>query len=195
MGDDRSLIRYNERMNKPRKNSLINIALNHLAEKSIEFLDLSLKIIFDPQEIVRETGFTKNLHTLSDLFKNVYKLKYSSYFKYEKNKLYLSEKGRLEIIKRLVKNNIKTQKWDGKWWAIIFDIPEANRRERSFLRKELKWLGFKELQHSVWIFPFNIEKELLALLELWKKDFIGDIRFLKIDKITGDKDIKTFFKL
>ena len=122
-------------------------------------------------------------------------MKRSPYFSVKDNKFYLSSKGRIEIIKIIIKEKSKTKKWDGKWWAIIFDIPEASRRERNFLRKELKWLGFKELQHSIWFTPYNIEKELLVLLKLWNKDFKGDIRFLKIDKITEDKDLKKLFNL
>jgi len=74
-------------------------------------------------------------------------------------------------------------------------VTEKNRHERNFLRKELKWMGFKELQHSVWITPYDIEKELLCLLKLWRKDFKGDIRFLKIEKIINDRDFRKTFSL
>ena len=70
-----------------------------------------------------------------------------------------------------------------------------DRGQRNLLRKELRWIGFKELQQSVWITPYNIEKELLVLLKLWQRDFKGDIRFLKIDKIVGDGDFKKSFNL
>lgn len=183
-------------MKKPKINSLINKSLIYLGETSKNLLDLTVNILIDPDTLIREMGFYVKYPSINSMIsRQIRNLKNSSYFKYEKNKIYLTEKGRIEIIKNILKNKKDNQKWDGKWWAIIFDMPEATRRERNFLRTELKWVGFKELQHSVWIFPFNIEKEMLTLLKLWNKDFKGDIRFLKIDKITEDKDIKTFFSL
>ncbi len=181
-------------MKKPQKNSLIVKTLEYLKDTSKNLLDLSVDIVFNPEEIVggliQYRG--KKKYYIS---REISHLKNSSYFTAKNSKIYLTEKGRIEIIKNIIKDKKKIEKWSGKWWAIIFDIPEINRKERSFLRKELKWLKFKELQHSVWITPCDIEKELLALLKLWKRDFRGDIRFLRIEKIIHDKDIKRFFDL
>ncbi|MFH1968079.1 MAG: hypothetical protein ABIJ84_01690 [bacterium] len=185
-------------MRKPHKNSLLNKALKCLIkcakEKSIEFLDLSIDLIFYPENIVgglyQYRG--KGKHYTSQNFS---KLKNNSYFNIKNNKICLTTKGRIEIIKSIIRDNKKDKKWDGKWWAIIFDIPEVTRKNRNFLRRELKMIGLREVQKSVWIFPFDIEKELLALLKLWKQDFRGDIRFLRIEKMTEDADIKKYFGL
>lgn len=164
-------------------------------EESKELLNLSVRIMFDQYALSNEIGLNGRPDLFS-IFENSYRLKNSSYFEVKKSKIYLSQKGRIEIIKRIIENKkSKNNKWDNYWRAVIFDIPEASKRERNFLRKELKWMGFKELQHSVWITPYDIEKELFALLKLWHKDFTGDIRFLKINKITEDKDLKNFFNL
>ena len=180
-------------MKKIKKDSLINRALLCLKEKSIDLLDLTTDIVFDPKKliVIRLYGGYSS-YPISKKFSN---LKRSPYFLLKNDKLYLTEKGRVEIIRKIIKNKKKIKKWDGKWRSIIFDIPEANRRERNFLRKELKWMGFKELQHSVWITPYNIKDELLTLLELWHKDFKGNIKFLEIEKITEDTDIKKNFNL
>jgi hypothetical protein len=164
--------------------------LKFIGEKSFEFLDLSFKIMFDPEEIIKKYGCT-----FSYAPRAIYNLKKSPYFAQQDKKFYVTEKGRIRIIKNIIKNKkIQTKKLNGKWFGIIFDIPEANRRERAFLRRELNMVGCRELQKSVWITPFDIEKELLALLSLWRKDFRGDIRFLKIDKISGEEKIKKIFQ-
>ena len=182
-------------MRKPNKDSLVNKSLDYLKEKSKDLLDLGLVIFFDPDELIRRGGFIRRSNSLFSFKDELRSLKRSSYFATtQNNKIYLTAKGRIEIIKNILKDK-KEKDWNGKWWAIIFDIPEANRKERAFLRRELKLIGLKELQKSVWIFPFNIERELLVLLKLWKRDFRGDIRFLRIEKITEDKDIKRFFGL
>lgn len=52
------------------------------------------------------------------------------------------------------KLKIKTPKqWDEKWRIVIFDVKEKNKAVRDRLRKTLSGLGFKRLQHSVWIYP------------------------------------------
>ncbi|MCX6722868.1 MAG: hypothetical protein NT094_02235 [Candidatus Staskawiczbacteria bacterium] len=177
----------------PEKNSLINIALEYLKEKSKDLFDLGVDIIFDPKKLIVIKLYSQyNYYPISN---KIYNLKKSPYFSVKDKKIYLTKKGRIRIIKDIIKDKKENQRWNGKWLAIIFDIPEADRRERNFLRKELKWMGFKELQHSIWVTPYNIEKELLTLLNLWHKDCAGDIRFLKIDKIDDDKDLKNLFDL
>lgn len=180
-------------MEKIKKNSLTSKILLYLMETSKNLLDLSVDILFNPEKLIVIKLYGR--YSSYPISKKISDLKRSPYFSVENNKIYLTERGRIKIIKDIIKDKRKNQKWNNKWLAIIFDIPEADRRERNFLRKELKWMGFKELQHSIWITPYDIEKELLTLLNLWHKDFTGDIRFLKIDKITEDKDLKNFFNL
>jgi DNA-binding transcriptional regulator PaaX len=177
-------------MNEPNKTSLITNVLNYLGETSISLIVGGAQILLDPDKMIREYGIT-----FSYSRKSYYNFKNSSCFKASKNKIYLTEKGRVKIIKNFIRNKNNNEKWNGKWMAIVFDIPEANKKERNFLRRELKWMKLKELQHSVWITPFDIEKELLVLLNLWHKDFRGDIRFLKIEKISEDTDLKNYFNI
>lgn len=176
------------------KDSLTKKILNHLAESSKEFLKLSAKIMFDPHGLIRESGFGTG-YTKSHVSREIYHLKRSRYFNFKNNKYCLTPRGRIEIIKIILKKKIKKSKWDGKWRGIIFDIPEINRRDRRFLRNELKLIGFVEAQKSIWVFPYDIEKELKALLKLWKMDFKkGDIRFILIEKM-NDEDLRNVFGL
>jgi len=122
-------------------------------------------------------------------------LRSMNYIKIDKNnrKVYLLEKGALEFLRLKIRE--KKPRWDGKWRVIIFDVPEERRNQRDFLRRRLKWLGFKELQKSVWIFPYDIKKEIEELLTICNFDTQGDIRFLKVDKMEDDKDLKRLFGL
>lgn len=118
-----------------------------------------------------------------------------NYIKVSKNgkKVYLIEKGALEFLKfNLLR---RKPEWDRKWRVVIFDIVEKKRGQRNFLRKQLKWLGFRELQKSVWAFPYDIKKELEELLTICDFDAQGDIRFLTVEKIEDDKDLKREFGL
>lgn len=63
-------------------------------------------------------------------------------------------------------------KWDGKWYFVIFDIPEKIKTKREILRAYLKIFKFGKLQNSVWISPIN---------------FLGDV-----DKIVKEQDINPY---
>lgn len=109
-------------------------------------------------------------------------------------RIIFTSKGKVELSRSKILQK-KKQKWDNKWRAVIFDIAESKRRDRDLIRRELKWLDFKELQKSVWIFPFDAEKELKDLIEFLRINTEGDIRFLTVEKISIDEDLKKHFKL
>lgn len=118
-----------------------------------------------------------------------------NYIKIDKNgkKVYLIDKGALELLKFKIQQS--KPKWDKKWRIITFDIPEQKRKQRDFLRTRLKWLGFKELHKSVWAFPYDIKKEIEDLLTICNFRTEGDIRFLIVEKMETDKDLKKEFDL
>lgn len=59
---------------------------------------------------------------------------------------------------RKIRTLLETEKWDGKWRIVTFDIPERYASLRDKLRSILKRAGFEKLQHSVWIFPHNCQQ-------------------------------------
>ena len=83
--------------------------------------------------------------------------------------------------------------WDQKWRLLIFDIPEHRKSLRDKIRNTLRSIGFKRVQDSVWIFPYDCE-ELVALL---KADFkVGkDLLYMVVDKIENDKLFRNYYNL
>ncbi len=184
-----------------KKDSVPKKILFLIGKKAEELLELGYEVIFEPSSLFRGMSLYHN-YTLDPplISKGIRNLKKYGYLKEKKIKdkktLYLTRKGRVAIIKDILQQKTKKGlKWDGKWRAIIFDVPEASRRDRDFLRRELHLIGFKELQKSVWIFPYEMKKELKVLLELWKADFAGDIRFLTVEKVENDEDLRKYFNL
>lgn len=96
-------------------------------------------------------------------------------------------------IERLLKFKKKTHKWDGKWFLVFFDVPEAQRNKRNYLRKFLIKLGFYPYQQSVYLFPYECEKEV----ELIKKIVEGAkyIKYIIAEKIEDELEAKEYFKL
>ena len=112
----------------------------------------------------------------------------------EKFKISITKKGAQEYLKYKIEKKKKT-KWDGKWRIIIFDILESQRQIRNLLRRKLKWLGFKELQKSAWVFPYDVERETKEILEVCNIDIVGDVRFLTVERMNNDEDLKKEFGL
>lgn len=96
-------------------------------------------------------------------------------------------------MKYLHLEKIRKKKWDGHWRVIIFDIPETLKKWREYLRAELRNLGFKQLQYSVYITPYPVTGELHELLDEWnmKKHF----RYMTVTEIDGENKLKKLFSL
>ena len=59
----------------------------------------------------------------------------------------------------------RKQEWDGRWYQVVYSLPENKRKLRNDLRKRLAWLGFGRLAPGTWISPHNRHAEMEALLD------------------------------
>ncbi len=85
------------------------------------------------------------------------------------------------------------KKWDGKWRVVIFDIPEKRRVARTMLRSRLKKYGFRQVQASVWAYPFPCES-IVTLIKTYFK--LGDeVLYLIVESLEGDSQLRSKFKL
>lgn len=76
---------------------------------------------------------------------------------------------------------------------VVFDIPEKYRRLRNQVRAILKRAGFKQLQQSVWIFPYECE-ELVQLIQQ-ESELAPHILYGVLEKIEGGKGLMRQFGL
>ncbi|MDP2837951.1 MAG: hypothetical protein Q8O53_01580 [Candidatus Moranbacteria bacterium] len=88
---------------------------------------------------------------------------------------------------------LKPKQWDTLWRVVMFDVPEKHARFRNILRDHLKAIGFKELQKSVFVFPYPCEKEIACLVDLYSaKEYV---RILTVKKIDNEQALqRKFFK-
>ena len=134
------------------------------------------------------------------VYDNFYKLKKQGLVDfYEKNnQIYISltEKGKkkagwMQIDALKIK---KPKKWDGKWRILLFDIMETKKFHREALRGKLIELGFRLLQKSAWIIPYECKDEIGLL-----KSFFGlsdkEVKLAVVSNIEGEKELKEKFKL
>jgi len=105
----------------------------------------------------------------------------------------LTSQGELEALLAKARIPVFIRKWDGKWRLIIFNIPEESNKKRAFFRSLLKKNGFIQLQQSVYISPFPLNRE--AIVYLQKTKLIKYIRILKVEEMDNADDLKKKFGL
>lgn len=154
------------------------------------------------KEIIKTLKEVKNLKVEEE------KIKKSLKSLEKKEIINLEEKGNEIFVRLKDKNNLivikystkalldfkkKEKKWNGKWFLVFFDVPEIQRNKRNYLRKFLIDIGFYRYQQSIYIFPYECEKEIILI-----KKIVEGAKYMKYivaDKIEDESIIKTFFKL
>src|SRR3989344_6093239 len=83
--------------------------------------------------------------------------------------------------------------WDQKWRIVIFDIWERRRGVRDKLRRTLQKAGFRRVQNSVWVCPYDCE-ELVAFLRADLR--LGEsILYLIAEGVENDAKLRKLFDL
>lgn len=86
--------------------------------------------------------------------RNLSYMKSRGYIKENRDRLNLTDKGAKRLQKMQMSSlELESQKWDGKWRILTFDIPEDRRPARNAVRRLIKQLGFQPLHKSVWVHP------------------------------------------
>ena len=90
--------------------------------------------------------------------------------------------------------NLKKKKdWKRRWFMVVFDVPEKERNKRDYLRRFLKEIGFYPYNQSVYVFPYECEKEI----GLIKKIVEGGkyISYIIAEKLEHENQLKIHFRL
>jgi len=139
--------------------------LYNLSENIDDILDIALppfrKIVFpDLHKVQRIYEKRKAKKSFSNF---IYYLKKQGYIKVKnlrnKKGILFTKKGMGKVLKIKFKIKKKKRRKDGRWMMLIFDIPEKKRDLRNLLRETLYLLGYKMLQRSVWVCPYDVLKE------------------------------------
>lgn len=109
-------------------------------------------------------------------------------------KIKITDKGKTEVFKYDIENwQPKTEQWDGKWRLVLFDVEEKKRWRRLQLINYLKKLGMQELQKSVYITPYDVEKEIKYLREILEVP--NNIKVAIVERIENEEEIKEIFDI
>lgn len=107
----------------------------------------------------------------------------------------ITESGKKRVLSYDLENIkiIRPKKWDGYWRVIIFDIPEKNKKARRALNFKLNDMEFFPLQKSVFVCPFECDKEIDFVA-----GFFGIRRHVKrilAKEIENDDVLRRFYNL
>ncbi len=156
-------------------------------------------IVFFPQIFIRESMYYKDLrvggHDPEKLHRAFRNLRHRGLITADKEELIFTSKG-----KSWLKNSHRRYFYfnqpahDKKWRIIMFDIPMEHNKSRDKLRTKLKLWGFYMLQRSVFVSPFDCEREIAEICEkLGISDYIDII--LTDSPGFREKEIKKFFNI
>lgn len=164
--------------------------LYNLLEKTDEIID---ELFLSPSRRMRSLRYSVELDKLRKKYERkrarrnfrqfIYYLKKQGYIKIknleEKQGVLLTKKGAEKVLKTKFKMKEKKKRKDRKWLMVIFDIPERKRKLRTLFREYLQFLGFKMLQQSVWVCPFNVFKEIEGVIRRYSIDPYVKIFFIE----------------
>jgi len=179
------------------KNSAVEQILLHLYGSIDYGFSYRAKKMFGIEDLFVSSSWKKyKKKEIRDGFKNLKRLKFVQQKKqYDGSTIIsLSEKGKLRALNirfRLLNN--KKEYWDKKWRMVAFDIPNTHRKGRDAIRYRLRLGGFYELQESMFIYPYNCEKEIRDFVVLFKIEKY--VRFALLDFIDGQDSLIQLFKL
>lgn len=96
-------------------------------------------------------------------------------------------------IRQLLEFKRKEKRWNGKWFLVMFDVPTADNNKRQYLRKFLREIGFFKYQQSVYVFPYECEKEIQLLKKILESGKY--MSYIIADRIEHDRQAKIHFSL
>lgn len=112
-----------------------------------------------------------------------------------KIKIILTKAGKKKILEYSIDDIQldKSKKWDGQWRLIMFDIPHSKKKARDALRQKLKALNFYPIQKSVFITPYECEKEIDFICSFYNTRQY--VLFLTISRFEGEEKLKHYFRV
>jgi hypothetical protein len=158
-----------------------------------------LELIFPPNSSIdsilkyRFYGYIKNTWSrkhqkeigkikFSKMIQNLKQIGYLKTLKVKNNAaIMITSKGLEKLFKIQLKTIKKIKRRDNKWQMILFDIPENKRKQRNYFRKSLQYLGYQQLQKSIWVCPYDTLRETKDLIKRYNiKPFV---ELLLINKV------------
>lgn len=107
----------------------------------------------------------------------------------------LTEKGK-ELLGIIQVEEIKIfpkDEWDGVWHIVCYDVPEGKKKARDYFRGKLAETGFKFIQDSLWVYPYECKEEIAIIAQnLGIAPFVA---YLNTDYLPQQEKLIKYFSL
>jgi len=110
-------------------------------------------------------------------------------------KIKLTKKGRklLDEIYLSEFKITKSDKWDGQWRLVSYDVPEIYKGSRNLFRKVLENNGFYHIHKSLWVSPYDCKEEIAVFCK--NLNMTKDVIVMTTDHLPNQQDMIEHFKL
>jgi len=109
--------------------------------------------------------------------------------------VYLTEKGET-LLKKIHFEEIKimpTKKWNGIWHLVCYDIPEKKKKERDYFRAKLINFGFRLIQDSLWVIPYECKEEIAIMSQ--NLGISPNVAYLNTDYLPQQEKLIKYYNL
>ena len=106
----------------------------------------------------------------------------------------ITKKGREKVNRaEAMKSVITSDRWDGRYYLVTFDIPENKKVVRNQIIIDLKRAGFINYSKGIWLSPYNP----IGYIESVRKryDLKKNIKLIVASHLEDEAKIKRHFKL
>jgi hypothetical protein len=87
----------------------------------------------------------------------------------------------------------KSEKWDGKWRVVSYDVPEIYKKSRNLFRMVLENNDFILLHKSLWASPYDCKEEIAVFAK--NLGVQNDVIIMTADKLPDQDDLLRNFNL
>ena len=148
---------------------MLTVSLD-LIEVVLDFVETGNQMYKKPEywsTIKKFQGFHK-----TKIIKKLDSLSRQKFIEKVENRYYLTKRGRQKFNQLNCHFSLNLPKgisWEGKWYLVIFDIPQKQKNDRHKLRNILKTAGLIKLQQSVYAYPHDLFKEFKQIQSIFPK--------------------------
>ena len=110
-------------------------------------------------------------------------------------KIRLTKKGRklLDEIYLSEFKITKSDKWDGHWRLVSYDVPEIYKNSRNIFRQVLENNGFCQIHKSLWVSPYDCKEEIAVFCK--NLNMTKDVIVMTTDHLPNQNDMVEHFGL
>lgn len=136
-----------------------------------------------------------NFFRKEEFKKSVYYLKRRKCVSIQDGMLHITQKGVGLALKDAFDDLVirPSEKWDGKWRIVIFDVPEKFKVARTALSQKLKLLGCYQLQKSVFVSPYPCNDEVVFVANVF--NVLPFIKIIEATSIAPDREVRSHFDI